>query len=49
MDILLTNVSCMGSESSLLNCIGNTSSSTCESLEDAALVCQGNCKFRDSM
>ena len=34
---------CVGTENSLLECVSNTSSTTiCESLENAAIICQGN-------
>ena len=41
LEIVLNNVSCVGTEQSLLSCAGNTFNSTCKSLEDAAIVCQG--------
>ena len=42
MDIMLSNVSCVGAEHSLLECVGNTTFTACESLEDAAIICQGS-------
>ena len=47
MDIVLNNISCSGTESSLLNCIGNSSLTACDSMEDAAIICQGNCVIVD--
>ena len=41
MDNLLSDVACVGTENSLLDCPGNISPVNCDSGEDAALVCQG--------
>ena len=38
---MLSDVACEGNESSLLNCLGRTSSIECVSGEGAAVVCQG--------
>ena len=42
VDIVLGNLLCVGTEHSLLECVGNTTFTTCESLEDAAIICQGS-------
>ena len=42
VSILLANVDCIGSESSLLECsFSSESQLACGSTEDAAVVCQG--------
>ena len=38
---VLSDVACVGNESSLLNCSGNVASVECDSGEGAAIVCQG--------
>ena len=40
LDIVLDNVTCVGTETSLINCVKNMSSA-CESQENAAIICQG--------
>ena len=47
VDIVFKSVSCIGTESSLLDCVGNSSSTACDSMEDAAIICQGNCVIVD--
>ena len=38
---LITEVSCEGTESRLVDCVYSLADRTCGALEDAAVVCQG--------
>ena len=40
LPVVLSDVACVGNESSLLNCSANTVSVECDSGEGAAVVCQ---------
>ena len=42
MDIVLNNISCIGTERSIVDCVGNRFFTMCYSMEDAAIICQGN-------
>ena len=37
----MNNISCVGTENSLIDCAGNAPTTICESLEDASIICQG--------
>ena len=41
LPVVVSDVACVGNESSLLNCSVNTVSVECDSGEGAAIVCQG--------
>ena len=41
LPVILSDVVCVGNESSLLDCSGNTVAVECVSGEEAAIVCQG--------